>query len=60
MFVAFAEVEIVELSPLIPIVSPSFLVTFPLLAANVNCLFPKLVTAVFAAVAAVLAAFAVV
>ena len=56
-----AAVEIVELSPLIPIVSPSFLAIFvPLLAANVNCLFPKFVTAVFAAVAAVFAAFAVV
>ena len=55
-----ALVEIVESSPLIPTVSPSFLVTFPLLAANVNCLFPKVETAVFAAVAAAFAAFAVV
>ena len=53
-------VEIVELSPLIPTVSPSFLVTFPLLAANVNPLFPKFVTAVLAASAVFLAVSAVV
>ena len=54
-----ALVEIVELSPLIPIVSPSFLVTFPLLAANVNCLFPNWVNLVSTSAALVFAASAV-